>query len=103
MNAWLRCGRRLEAETGWDVQNIGYPSRSQPLECLADGIAAEIQQHVSKNSSVFVVSHSLGGILWRILQGRPGNDTRWAGIVQIGGPAVHVTVTWLSIALLTDA
>ena len=63
----MRCVvcRKLEKATGWRTLNLGYPSRSQPLDSLAKGVAAEIVHEVGPGGQVFLVTHSLGGIVFR--------------------------------------
>ena len=55
---------RAARRRGYDVTNIGYPSRRAPIEALAAGVAARIAATVAPGA-FDVVSHSMGGIVLR--------------------------------------
>ncbi|MEM7383991.1 MAG: alpha/beta fold hydrolase [Verrucomicrobiota bacterium] len=59
--------RALKAE-GYQVHNLGYPSRKHPMDVLATGIRARILETTSEATRVHFVTHSLGGILVRYIQ-----------------------------------
>lgn len=54
-------------ERGYDVANVDYPSREQPIEELSDlAIEAGLNQCAQSDyQSIHFVTHSLGGILVR--------------------------------------
>ncbi len=52
---------------GYDVVNIGYPSRQFPVEELAEYVLEEIGNKTKESDRVHFVTHSLGGILVRYL------------------------------------
>jgi len=53
------------AEAGFQVSNIGYPSRSHPIEDLAPVAIHSGMAECPKTDKVHFVTHSLGGILVR--------------------------------------
>lgn len=55
--------RALSAR-GYETLNLGYPSRSQVIEALAEDVAARIAQWNAESALDFV-THSLGGIVLR--------------------------------------
>ena len=52
-------------EDGYTVYNLGYPSRHQPIEKLAAGIAKEMQGKTAGTARIHFVTHSMGGIIVR--------------------------------------
>jgi triacylglycerol lipase len=56
-----REGRRR----GRTVHNLGYPSRSAPIEVLAQDVAHRVREVASSGEPVDVVTHSMGGIVLR--------------------------------------
>jgi triacylglycerol lipase len=50
---------------GRTVHNFGYPSRSAPIEALAERVGGHLQAIASSGTSVDVVTHSMGGIVLR--------------------------------------
>lgn len=54
----------LEAR-GYQVVNEGYPSTSEPIAVLAEGVGARVAQ-CGKGARVDFVTHSMGGILARV-------------------------------------
>lgn len=60
----LPLARALE-RLGYEVLNIGYPSRTAPTVELAHGVATEIAR-LAPAGGLHFVTHSLGGILLRV-------------------------------------
>ena len=58
---------RALAEEGYDVFNIGYPSRQGSVVELAQGVRKEIEDRVDASKPMHFVTHSMGGILVRQL------------------------------------
>ena len=56
--------RKLE-EVGYQVVNIGYPSRKHEIAELAPLAIESAMEHCSEGNKVHFVTHSLGGILVR--------------------------------------
>ncbi len=59
---------KLEArlsEAGYQVVNLGYPSRKDNIEALADEAIAPALKLCPKDAEIHFVTHSLGGILVR--------------------------------------
>ena len=50
---------------GYDVRNLGYPSRRAPIERLAEDVGHRIVAIATEGASVDVVTHSMGGIVLR--------------------------------------
>lgn len=59
--------QRALAEAGYMVWNVDYPSRSAPIQTLADDAIGKAIAHCRENgaSKIDFVTHSLGGILVR--------------------------------------
>jgi triacylglycerol lipase len=55
---------REAARRGYQVHNLGYPSRRAPIEHLAEDVGHRIVE-VAGSGTVDVVSHSMGGIVLR--------------------------------------
>jgi pimeloyl-ACP methyl ester carboxylesterase len=56
--------KELEGES-FQIVNVGYPSRKQPIEELAETIIPSAIQQCSPGQKINVVTHSMGGILVR--------------------------------------
>jgi triacylglycerol lipase len=64
-NSMGKIARHL-AKLGYQIVNIGYPSRRYPVQGLAEYIAYEIQTSgLTSTEKVHFVTHSLGGIIVR--------------------------------------
>ena len=50
---------------GRTVHNLGYPSRSAPIEALAEDVGHHLENVASSGEPVDVVTHSMGGIVLR--------------------------------------
>ena len=50
---------------GRTVHNLGYPSRSAPIEALAEDVGRHLQHFASSGTPIDVVTHSMGGIVLR--------------------------------------
>jgi pimeloyl-ACP methyl ester carboxylesterase len=56
------------ADAGYRVVNFGYPSRTEPLEALTDSLRSAVARCCSgPEGDVHFVTHSMGGVLVRIL------------------------------------
>jgi pimeloyl-ACP methyl ester carboxylesterase len=51
---------------GRAVHNLGYPSRSAPIEALAEDVGHHLQKIASSGTPIDVVTHSMGGIVLRV-------------------------------------
>ena len=69
----LHMCRQIQQETGWTAVSLQYPSTRQPIIKLAEGVASEVHELVSQggHTSVWAVTHSLGGVLQRHIMGLP--------------------------------
>ena len=63
---------RALAAQGFDVCNQDYPSRRHDLATLAAGVAAETAAWRGRLARLHLVTHSMGGLLARILVARHG-------------------------------
>lgn len=59
---------RFLAAEGYQVTNLGYPSRTDTIERLAVDVRTQIMGVASSAPRVHVVAHSMGGILIRQIQ-----------------------------------
>ena len=65
--AMVRMAKALARE-GYQVHNLGYPSRHAPIEMLADDVGTQINKlQLDPKMKVCFVTHSLGGIVLRYL------------------------------------
>lgn len=65
-NSMSEMEKRLKAE-GFEVLNVGYPSRSHKIEALAETVIPEAIESCRKKGAdrIHFVTHSMGGILVR--------------------------------------
>lgn len=47
------------------VHNLGYPSRREPIEQLAESVGQRVREIAGEEGAVDVVTHSMGGIVLR--------------------------------------
>ncbi|KAK9807919.1 hypothetical protein WJX73_002237 [Symbiochloris irregularis] len=79
--------RRVEEVTGWKCVCLGYPSRSQPLQALAEGLVEEIKAAAGSSGRVFAVTHSMGGIVLRHIMGlKDQGGVKWLGSILLCPP-----------------
>ena len=68
---------------GYDVRNVGYPSRSQPLDALAEHVAARL---ANVPAPFHALTHSMGGIVVRVMARAPAFAARLGRVVMLGPP-----------------
>ncbi|KAK9865338.1 hypothetical protein WJX84_009877 [Apatococcus fuscideae] len=79
--------RRIKRDLGWECHSLSYPSTSQPLEKLAEGVAEQLESIAGAERPVWAVTHSMGGIVLRhLMQLENNGGVNWAGAVMIGPP-----------------
>ena len=59
---------RLLSAEGFDVANVGYPSRRHSIEELADIVRTKIMKEAEGHDRVHLVAHSMGAIVIRYIQ-----------------------------------
>ncbi len=75
----------LEA-AGFATLNVGYASRSKPIEALAEDIHPAVERFAeSLDGSVHFVCHSMGGLLARVYVARH-RPQRLGRMVMLGTP-----------------
>ena len=67
--------RRIKRDLGWECHSLSYPSTSQPLEKLAEGVAEQLESVAGAERPVWAVTHSMGGIVLRHLMQLENNGT----------------------------
>jgi pimeloyl-ACP methyl ester carboxylesterase len=65
--------RSLE-RLGFTVKNVGYPSRSHPLETLVRLVAPSFHEALDRSDELHLVGHSMGGLIIRMLLDRFGTE-----------------------------
>ncbi|KAK9839123.1 hypothetical protein WJX74_009927 [Apatococcus lobatus] len=79
--------RRIRQDLGWESHTLDYPSTSQELQQLAEGVAQQLREIAGPDRPVWAVTHSMGGIVLRhIMQMENKGGINWAGAVLIGPP-----------------
>lgn len=73
------------SRAGYRVVNIGYPSRQQPIESLADLVQQRMDTDCSDRGAMHFVTHSLGGIIARYLIHRRKPE-RMGRVVMLSPP-----------------
>lgn len=64
----MGCMAKALARKGYQVHNLGYPSRHAPIEILADYVGTQIDElQLDPKMKIHFVTHSLGGIVLRYL------------------------------------
>lgn len=53
---------------GYQILNLDYPSRKQPIHELSAFVSKKVTPHAAKATKVHFVTHSMGGIIVRHLQ-----------------------------------
>jgi triacylglycerol esterase/lipase EstA (alpha/beta hydrolase family) len=73
------------AARGYHTVNIGYPSRTKPIEELVEGVARKIPKSCKSAPKMNFVGHSMGGLITRayIEKYKPRNLGR---VVMLGTP-----------------
>lgn len=56
---------RAATRRGYAVHNFGYPSRSAPIEQLAEDVGRRVRTVAEADGPVDIVTHSMGGIVLR--------------------------------------
>ncbi len=83
---WLAKLARAIHAAGFEVCNLNYPSRQQPLERLVEHLHAQAGDFIAApGGPIFFVGHSMGGLLARAYVSRY-RPTRLGGLVMLGPP-----------------
>ena len=84
-NSFLVMEWRLRRK-GYDVINVGYPSKEATIEALANTSIPNAIQQCSNASKVHFVTHSMGGILLRYFMENTATPPKNIGHVVMLGP-----------------
>ncbi len=76
--------RHIE-RAGFETVNVGYPSTCHAIETLADAHIRPVVERAAARGPVHFVTHSLGGILVRVLAAR-GGLPEGARVVMLAPP-----------------
>lgn len=98
------CYRQIQRDTGWTAVSLQYPSTRQPIIQLAEGVATEVQDLVLKgeHTSVWAVTHSLGGIVQRHIMGLPDHGTQHAVTMTHFAVPCNRSQHWLTACAFTS-
>eukprot|EP00241_Pyramimonas_parkeae_P022754 CAMPEP_0114289354 /NCGR_PEP_ID=MMETSP0059-20121206/7325_1 /TAXON_ID=36894 /ORGANISM="Pyramimonas parkeae, Strain CCMP726" /LENGTH=221 /DNA_ID=CAMNT_0001410613 /DNA_START=310 /DNA_END=975 /DNA_ORIENTATION=- len=86
--------RSVHLATGLECISVGYPSSSMSLSELAAVTAQRVRDACGPDAAVFAVTHSMGGVVLRHMQGLPGTGgVRWVGCCMLAPPNRGSTVS----------
>lgn len=72
---------------------LDYPSRSLPLQGLAEGLVQEVRDAAGPQGRVFAVTHSMGAVVLRHIMGLENSGgIMWMGAILLAPPNQGSTV-----------